>query len=881
MLPSFAPGQEQPSEESRARSLGQALSQASGERRVELARELESARQAWAAGALAQDAPDDDVGYAFVLACLSLTEVDAAEYGSTETAPELFAAARAAAQALGDSSTRANVEWRRALHARRVGELAAAEEILLEAIAELGERRAMEPLLKLEYAELLRQRSATSAAEVALDEAQAGLRDESDGYAVHAATRCGIYGARGQLDLDLGLPDRAALWFEREHALAMELGDLDLYLAALLHRANLSSAIEDFDEVTRIVDEASGAPWFASANRAARAQLLVRKGIALSELARVGRAELVQASELFIDVLEQGALEESEALLVELALVDLALRAGGSRTEALRTAAFERARSWLERARQRLLRCKARDLASQPLQLEARLAALESTLAISSGASLEERRAAALRLDVALQAFFSRWRATRLRPGGLGFLHYGSRRQLLGAKVNAALDLEGPERGPAIALEALVQAQALGTLSRRLGAVPTTAPGIARFFAGRVGLVYLAGPDGSHLFVVHGAEVVHAELPSMVELERLRSEFNDEVLRSPAGLAKPARAERRERLRSSGEALAAALLPEELRSVLERSERLTVVGLETLGYVPFEALPLGELRELGSTHAVDYLASIPLGVCLAGERADAEGVLDLVLLADPELSQGWLDEHPAMPPLGLERERLGPLLEVYGASRAQLLVAAEASFTRLEESLGGSPRVLQILAHGVFDMGRERSSGIALAQEAGAVRVLWCADAERLSAPPLVILSACGAARGPRRRGGDGLAHLGGAFLVAGARAVISSVADLELEATLSLSEVLHRELRAGASPASALRAARRELAKSEAFADPFYRCLVHASGLGQEPLFQAAASEPRPSAAPTSPFDWRPLLLGVALLLGGAVLLRRQRAKP
>lgn len=756
-----------------------------------------------------------DSAYALVRADLALAELGP-ELTGLEPAV-LYAEARDAAQCLGDGSTRAHVEWRRALRAVRRGELPRAEALLRAALDELDEHRGMEPVLQVELAELLRSRGEAAEASALLERAEAGLRDLSDGYAVHRATRCALLGARGQLWLDVGLPDLAAPDFAAEEALATELGDLALYASAQLHGVHLELALEDYAAALARVEAFEAAEWSAWVDARTRALLALRAGLAASELARSGEAAGDVARGWVEPALAAGALGHREAALGRVALLDLALRAGElAEAAALASAAREEVQA-------------ATRAGEVPTQIAARLAAYEAELALERGDGAEVLRSAAERLDVCIDGLFERWRRTPLRPRGLGFLHYGSRRHVLGARTRLHLALEGPEAGARSALALWLRAQALGSLGRRLDVRVPSVEEVTRFLDKRVALVYLPGPDRSHLLVLARGQVRHALLPPTVELDRRISAFVSEVLRSPAALTPDGRADRARRLAVDGEALAEALLPAIARDALTASDALTLVGIEGLGYVPFEALPVGEGGELGLSTAVDYLASLPLGVHLAARARDVARLTGPLIVADPPLAARASGPLAALEPLGL---RLSTI-EAWDGGAATVLLGEAASREGLRAGLEARPRLLDLFTHGTYDP--ERGAGLLLAPAAGGQDILWCADAEGLAAPPRVILSACGAARGPRRRGDDGLAHLAGAFLFAGARVVLSSPADLELASTLERDGVLHRELARGASPAEALRAARVELARREAFADPFYRCLVHAHGLGQE----------------------------------------------
>jgi len=191
---------------------------------------------------------------------------------------------------------------------------------------------------------------------------------------------------------------------------------------------------------------------------------------------------------------------------------------------------------------------------------------------------------------------------------------------------------------------------------------------------------------------------------------------------------------------------------------------------------------------------------------------------------------------PFLPFSAADREQL---TRPYPPGDVRTFIGTEATRARLESEELCRSSVLQLFVHGVADPGRERPAGLVLAPAPGDDGLLWCEDLARLHLPPLVVLSACGAARGPVRRGEDGLTNLGGAALSAGARCVILARGDLEVAATLKMMAVFHVRLRAGDSPAEALRLARKALAADPQWSHPFYHALLQVVGLGQEPIFR------------------------------------------
>jgi CHAT domain-containing protein len=84
----------------------------------------------------------------------------------------------------------------------------------------------------------------------------------------------------------------------------------------------------------------------------------------------------------------------------------------------------------------------------------------------------------------------------------------------------------------------------------------------------------------------------------------------------------------------------------------------------------------------------------------------------------------------------------------------------------------------------------------------------------RLDRNPLVVLAGCGTFRGDTNHVA-GMTSLAGAFLTAGARAVIATLWEIDDDVSAPFFQSLHEHLRAGASPAIALRQAQADLIHS------------------------------------------------------------------
>jgi hypothetical protein len=191
--------------------------------------------------------------------------------------------------------------------------------------------------------------------------------------------------------------------------------------------------------------------------------------------------------------------------------------------------------------------------------------------------------------------------------------------------------------------------------------------------------------------------------------------------------------------------------------------------------------------------------------------------------------------------------------------------------------------VLQMVVHGLFDIHRERPAGLLVTTDGAGDGELWADDVEGVDGsapryPPLVVLTACGTARGRLRRGDDGRGDLGAAFLLRGANTVVLSAAAQEQGAGLRIAEALHAGLARGESPAAALLALRRDFAARGARLDLLQASLVHALGVAHRPVF--AGVEPD-VARPES--SHRGILLATVLgsiVLGAALLAGARRRR-
>ena len=303
---------------------------------------------------------------------------------------------------------------------------------------------------------------------------------------------------------------------------------------------------------------------------------------------------------------------------------------------------------------------------------------------------------------------------------------------------------------------------------------------------------------------------------------------------------------RRNRRIAAADGEAHALLGE-LYAMLVRPVRdaiggraLLLVPDGPLALVPFNALhdgvsTLGGAREIVRTPSLSALAALRR----APEHGPAEGTI--AILADPVFrpddarlkrsattnqaasGRGSLN---ALPRLRFSRHEATAVGKVVRASDRIMALDFDASRAFLERAAGY--RILHFATHALVDGDVPDRSSLVLSlvdrngtSVDGHIRLHEIYNLDLRS--ELVVLSACETATGKEMRG-EGLMSLTHGFLHAGARRVVSTLWRIDDRATAKLMTHFYRGvLRDGSSPAEALRAAQRELARDKRWAAPYY----------------------------------------------------------
>lgn len=533
---------------------------------------------------------------------------------------------------------------------------------------------------------------------------------------------------------------------------------------------------------------------FTAEQAGERDQLRLQQAIALSE-----QGQVEPARELFAALVESASLSQVERMEARLQRALLELRAGN-----------------LPAARAELYH--SGDDPLTPLQ-KVRWATTRAMWERMRGATREELIRARDSLELAQEEFFRLWEETPILDSGIGFLQYDIRRSTLGERItlDTAIDgaLAGAERGVAL----LLRAQTLGTLSRQWKlAVPTLQEVRERLIPEHGGLLMLLpAPFGSHLFVIDDRELRHHALAPSARLETALQRHARAIIARPNEKALS-------EWRSASEALAAELLPAEVQAQLLRWKSVGLIGFDSFGFAPLEALEIPNLGVLGDRWAVHTLPSAPVGIELA-KRAGRPQTAPRRMLLAPRIPEQISARWSGLVPIPWGAAQTQELRAALGSTPWELVLDKEAT----RERFFAPCTELVVLTHGVEALERDQPAGLVLADSPQPVFyediVAW------KSAPELVLLAACGTRRGAVRRGDEGLNHIGGAFHVAGVPTVIASAADLDYDSTRELLLEFCRARSKGAAISEALRRARVKLAGDPRYAHPYYRSLLVISG--------------------------------------------------
>jgi len=238
-----------------------------------------------------------------------------------------------------------------------------------------------------------------------------------------------------------------------------------------------------------------------------------------------------------------------------------------------------------------------------------------------------------------------------------------------------------------------------------------------------------------------------------------------------------------------------------------KTKKLIIVPHGSLHYLPFAALSNGDeylidrfsIRMLPSASVLSFLT----------ERAKQED-RGALIFGNPKLNDPTYDLKFAQD----EALAIGRIIP-----RSKVLLRSEASKTNLQ-NYGSKYSVIHLAVHGVFDQDKPLNSALLLAADRNNDGLLRASDLYNLSlSADLVTLSACETALGKVATGDDVVGFTRG-FLYAGARSLISSLWQVDDEATRDLMVNFYANL-SKMSKDEALRQA--QLTAKKQYTHPYY----------------------------------------------------------
>jgi len=244
-----------------------------------------------------------------------------------------------------------------------------------------------------------------------------------------------------------------------------------------------------------------------------------------------------------------------------------------------------------------------------------------------------------------------------------------------------------------------------------------------------------------------------------------------------------------------------------LASPAIKTKKLIIVPHGSLHYLPFAALSDGReylidrfsLRMLPSASILNFLT----------ERARQED-RGALIFGNPKLDDPKYDLKFAQD----EALAIGGIIP-----KSKVLLRSEASKTNLQ-NLGSKYSIIHLAVHGVFDLDKPLDSALLLAADSNNDGLLRAGDLYNLSLnADLVTLSACETALGKVSTGDDVVGFTRG-FLYAGARSLISSLWQVDDEATRDLMVHFYTNL-SKMSKEEALRQA--QLTAKKQYPHPYY----------------------------------------------------------
>ena len=332
----------------------------------------------------------------------------------------------------------------------------------------------------------------------------------------------------------------------------------------------------------------------------------------------------------------------------------------------------------------------------------------------------------------------------------------------------------------------------------------------AKQFAARSGhvvLSYWIGPERSYLWIFLPGHSQFIPLPGEDRIRPLVEKYRGHLMGAAFDSNKVTDA--------SGQELYSMLIGPVERWIKPQSQ-VTIIPDEELCGLNFETLVVSSPKPHYWIEDVSVTNASSAVLLAVRQRNIAEPPKALLLIGNPNSPASY-------PPLSHAGDEMHLIQAHFSPAQETLLSGAGATPGAYLQAKPENYALIHFVAHGTASRASALDSAVVLSDD-GKSHNLYARDiaATRLHAR-LVTISACDSA-GNRIYSSEGLVGLSWAFLRAGAQKVIAALWEVNDASTPQLMDRMYAAIAAGEEPASALRAAKLSLLRSQTvYSRPFY----------------------------------------------------------
>jgi len=260
-----------------------------------------------------------------------------------------------------------------------------------------------------------------------------------------------------------------------------------------------------------------------------------------------------------------------------------------------------------------------------------------------------------------------------------------------------------------------------------------------------------------------------------------------------------------------------AMLVRPAKKLIPRRSRVVVLPTESLYGLNFETLIVPDPKPHFWIEDVTVITASSLTLLEHSATRPATKRKSLLLIGNTE------PPSPDFPVLAQAPAEMQKIERYFLDSNRKVMEGKQATPSAYLRSNPERFSYVHFVTHGTSSHTRPLESAVILSREGDSYKLYARDIVQHHLNANLVIISACNGA-GTRAYSGEGLVGLSWAFLRAGAHNVIAALWEVSDVSTPQLMDVLYSELDQGKDPATALRAAKLSLLKSDSvFRKPFY----------------------------------------------------------